>query len=98
MKRRRFGKWAPSVGELITGRIIYFDNPDGSFIAVIRCKDRYWLLPREARDLFLDGRPRDGSVVTIERKADGYCFHSAVSPEHPAYASVPLEVTANDDL
>jgi len=63
---RKFQKWTPIPGEEISGRILYFESA-GSFAAIVRTKNRYLILPREARNLFLLDRPPDGAQITIRR-------------------------------
>jgi len=95
--RRRFEAWKPSIGDSITGKILFFNDHNGAFIVIMRTKNRYLSLPAEARDLFLDGRPREGSSVTIGRDVDGYHFNVGLAGT-PGKDSFALETTYNDDL
>jgi hypothetical protein len=95
--RRRFKRWLPATEEKITGRILYFENPDGTFIAVIRSDNGYFLLPPETAHLFLAGRPPDGSLITIEKHIEGFSLHLGSDASEPSDSSEsiplsPLEV------
>jgi hypothetical protein len=65
--------WTPSnFGEKIEGRILYFEHPDGSFTAILRSERGYFLLPREAAEMFFLGRPEEACEVEVEYTTAGY--------------------------
>jgi hypothetical protein len=68
----RIQRWDSSSLEKLVGRILYFENPDGSFTAVIRTPDRFYFLPAEVGEAFVAGRPVEGSEVEIEKTITGY--------------------------
>ena len=65
-------RWDSSTLHTLAGNNLYFENPDGSFTAVIRTPDRFYFLPAEVEEAFVAGRPAEGSEVEIEKTESGY--------------------------
>jgi hypothetical protein len=70
--RKIYNVWNPSVGESITGRILFFDRDDESFMAFLKIEDTFILIPVEACEVFSHAKPEDGSEITITFTEKGY--------------------------
>jgi hypothetical protein len=69
--------WTPSeFGEKIEGKILYFEHPDGSFTAILRNHRGYYLLPKQAAEIFFMGRPDEASEIEVEYTTAGYRMRS----------------------
>ena len=66
---RFWDRWDATEGDKISGIIFYFQNRDGSYSAIVRAADHFWVLPAEAAEVFIVGRPDEGSEVEIEKVA-----------------------------